>query len=264
MKKQICIIMAGLMMLFAGSAMANVATSNSGSYAQQGQGQVQGQTQNQVASGNVAFNNSFNGSQPIRYLPVASNVQYSGLKPQMFARPQTDKGENFISANSLIALMGAWNVNEMEDLDLDMDDITVDITTVGKLSESERVVYDDITVVNFMIQGSDTEKALKASGKKALAIGTIKCDSDDVNSAELFMVLAQKAREFGATNVVLIGEGVKLELESDGWGIGLSYNYAGVNSDASGYGQVGAGGTGISGGSANYHKMPYLMFAFKQ
>jgi len=263
MKKIVSILIACSMLFCGGIAFADSA---SDAIAQQEQGQVQGQgqSQNQVASGNVAFNNSFNGSQPIRYLPSASSVSYQGLKPQMFARPQTDKGENFISANSLITLMGAWNVNEIEDDDLDIDDIQIDVTTVGQLDEDERLMADEIAVVNFMIQGSEDEKALKKSGVKTLAIGTIKCDSDDINSAELFMVLAQKARDFGATNVVLIGEGVKLELESDGWGIGLSYNYAGVSSDASGYGQVGAGGTGISGGSASYHKMPYLMFAFKK
>ena len=57
---------------------------------------------------------------------------------------------------------------------------------------------------------------------------------------------------------------IKIELESSGWGIGFSYNYASVNSDAYGQGSVGAGGTGISGGSASYKKMPYLTFAFMQ
>jgi len=40
----------------------------------------------------------------------------------------------------------------------------------------------------------------------------------------------------------------------------LSYNYAGVNSTATGQGQVGAGGTGYSTGTANYNKLPYLSF----
>ncbi|RLA58070.1 MAG: hypothetical protein DRQ78_12730 [Epsilonproteobacteria bacterium] len=261
MNKIVSVLMVCSVLLCAGVSFADTSTE---SIAQQDQAQNQGQAQNQIASGNVAFSNSFNGSAPIRYLPSASSVNYSGLKPQMFARPDVDKGENFISANSLITLMGAWNVDAMSDEDLDEDDIQIDITTVGVLDENERLMADDIVEVTFMIQGSAEEKALKTAGTKALAIGTIKCDTDDINSAELFMVLAKIAREFGATNVILIGEGVKLELESDGWGIGLSYNYAGVTSASTGYGQVGAGGTGISGGSASYHKMPYLMFAFKK
>jgi len=108
MKKQLCIIMAALMVLFAGNAFAakSYATSSSGSYAQQGQGQgqAQQQSQNQILknSGNsaVAFNNSFNGSKPIRYLPVASDVQYMGPAPQMFSRPQQDKGDEFIAAKN--------------------------------------------------------------------------------------------------------------------------------------------------------------------
>jgi hypothetical protein len=229
----------------------------------QGQTQKQIQDQSQILanSGNsaVSFENSFNSSSPIRYLPLATDITYTGMAPQMFSRPSQDKGENFISAQNIISLMGAWSVSELSDEDLDLSDIEIDITNVGMMADRSDVYVES---VNFSIQGSDVAKSLKSS--KVIAIGTVKCESEDINSVELFMALALKARDCGASNVILIGEGVKIKLESFGWGIGFSYNYAGVTSDAYGTGQVGAGGTGVSGGSASYHKLPYLMFAFKK
>ena len=174
----------------------------------------------------------------------------------MFTRPLPDRGANFIAARNLIALMGAWHVKQLEDFDIDMGDIDVDITKV--LLDGATTDCDTVT---FMLQGSNEYKALKANGNEIIAIGTIKCDDADINSAELFMVLAQKAHELGGTHVVLLGEGVKLELQSSGFGLGMSYNYATINSHAYGQGQVGAGGTGYSKGWASYDKFPYLSFA---
>jgi hypothetical protein len=262
MKKIIAIIMSIAVIGLAGNAFAG-ASSVSGSYAQQGQGQGQGQSQTfsptmeNVGNSAVVFQDSFNGAKPIRYTPVASDIQYQGLSPQMFSRPEPDKGENFIAAKTLVELMGAWKVSEINDEDIDESEIFVDMTMVGKAEASDDA--DDDTV-NFALKGSPESKAIR-SAHKTIALGTIKCDEDDINSAELFMILAKKAYAVGAHNVILLSEGIKIELESSGWGLGFSYNYASVNSDLYGQGSVGAGGTGISGGSASYKKMPYLTFA---
>ncbi len=258
MNKLVSLVLAVAMVVCCSTAWAS--DNSSDAYQEQGQGQAQ----NLANSGNsaVVFENSFNGSQPVRYLPQASSVSYS-QGPQMFSRPEADKGENFVSANSLITLMGAWKVNEMTDDDFDTDDVDMDITTINTTSLDVSGL-EAITEINFSIQGSDASNILTANKNTILAMGTVKCDDMDVNSFELFLAVAKKAKELGASNVVLIGEGVKIELTSFGWGLGFSYNYAGVNSDLSGTGQVGAGGTGISGGSANYNKMPYLTFALME
>jgi len=270
MKKFLSAICISAMFAFASVALAVDVPSYGGTYSgsnanaiqEQGQTQGQGQAQELSNSGNsaVVFENSFNGAKPIRYLPMASDVTYTGMAPQMFSRPQQDKGENFIAATNLITLMAAWNVADLSDDDFDLDDVIIDITTIG-ITTKDAIGIENLNSVKFCIQGTDDAKALKTNGSKILALGTIKSDDEETNSFELFYAIAKKAKELGGSNVVLIGEGVKLELESSGWGIGLSYNYAGVNSDSSGYGQVGAGGTGISGGHASYHKMPYLAFA---
>lgn len=235
----------------------------------QGQGQAQNQSQAQILanSGNsaVVFDGSFNGADPIRYLPMATDVHYQGMSPQMFSRPQQDKGENFISAVNLINMMGAWSINDLSDPDFDLDDVDIDLTIVNKSSDlSSNILVDDDAKIMFCIQGTDVEKNIKSQGSKILALGTIKSDDEDINSIELFYALAMKAKEIQGSNIILIGEGVKIELKSSGWGVGLSYNMATVNSDAYGQGSVGAGGTGISGGSASYSKMPYLTFAIME
>ena len=216
-----------------------------------------------VDSGNsaVTFKDSFNGAKPIRYLPIPTEVSYTGLAPQMFSQPEKDRGAQFIAANNLIGLMGAWSVNELEDTDFDMGDVDIDITEVGKTDLTPEQIAE-IDRIEFAVQGSETQKVWKTIDRKVLAIGTIYTDDEEVNSAELFMALAVKAKERGARGVVLLGEGVKIELTSSGWGLGLSYNMATVDSDYNGRGSVGAGGTGVSGGKAGYIKMPYLTFSF--
>ena len=234
----------------------------------QGQGQGQGQTQGIANSGNssvkdsgnssVKFQNSFNGSKPIRYTPIPTDVVFGNM-PSLFTSPLGNKGHNFIAAKNMIDLISQWNVMSMSDADFDVDDdVNIDITMVGKS------LNDDVKVVTFYIQGSDVDKELKAKGNKPIAVGSINTDEVDVNSPELYMALVNKAKEIGANNVVLMSEGVELELVSSGWGIGASYNYASVNSDAHGQGSVGAGGTGYSKGHAKYDKKPFLTFAFVQ
>jgi hypothetical protein len=68
-----------------------------------------------------------------------------------------------------------------------------------------------------MLDGSDNVKSLKAKGSlHTLALGTIKCDDGNINSAELFMILAKKAQSIGANKIILLSEGVKVRLKSSG------------------------------------------------
>jgi len=225
----------------------------------QGQGQGQGQSQGIANSGNssINFKNSFNGSKPIRYTPVPTDVQFGNM-PSLFASPLGNKGHNFIAAKNMIDLISQWNVMSINDADFDVDDVNIDITIVGK------PLGQEVKNVVFCIQGSDVSNELKVKGNKPIAIGSINTDDIDVNSPELYMALVKKAKEIGAHHIVLMSEGVELELVSSGWGIGASYNYASVNSDAYGQGSVGAGGTGYSRGHAKYDKKPFLTFAFVQ
>lgn len=270
--KRIIVLLSALMLIIAGSAFAGnpvKVETTSTAVAQQQQGQVQvshgggGGSVNNSGNSGVTFKDSFNGAKPIRYLPTPSDITYTGMAPQMFSRPSTDKGPNFISANNLIGMMGAWYVEDLADDDFTLKDAKIDITKVrgSSLSQMER---DSIERIDFAVQGSETQQVWKTNERRVVAIGTIYTKEKDVNSAELFMALAIKAREHGANAVVLMGEGVTVDLSSFGWGIGFSYNMAKVNSDPDGEGSVGAGGTGISGGRASYSKMPYLTFAVLQ
>ena len=241
---------------------AGTSSSSSTGFAQQEQVQVQSTASGVYNSGNsgVSFKDSFNGAEPIRYLPNASGITYTGMAPQMFSRPSDDNGANFIRANNMIGMIDAWSVDDLADEDFEVSDVEIDITTVGKTPLTEDQIKDT-KVIHFAIQGSETQLVWKEN-RKVIAMGGMQAGDKAINSVELFMTLAVKAKQLGATAVVIMGEGVKINLKSFGWGVGFSYNMAKVDSDPSGTGSVGAGGTGFSGGTAGYTKMPYLTFSF--
>ena len=81
---------------------------------------------------------------------------------------------------------------------------------------------------------------------------------DKSNSASLAIAIGKKAQALGCNTVIFLTEGSSKQIESSGWGIGLSYNYASVGSNASDNGSVGAGGTGYSQGKAGYKDLIYL------
>ena len=197
----------------------NLKTNSSTANSTQAQAQHQGQDQknlnvlNDVGNSTVAFKDSFNGSKPIRYLPIASDIVYSGLQPSMFSQPKKDNGGNFISAKNLVKYIGKWNVSKIYDNDINEDDINIDLTIIDNASNSA----EDVNIINFMLDGSEVVKMLKTKGSlHTLALGTIDCDDNDINSAELFMVLAKKAKSIGASKIVLLSEGVKVKLKSSG------------------------------------------------
>ena len=249
-----------MIMAIAFVAFAYPAMSATSATAQQGQLQGQGQSQSQAAysgvanSGNsaVVFENAFNGSQPIRSLPLPSavNVDMRG-GPAMFARPEPDKGANFISARDLVQILNAVKIGNAE-----YDDEEIE-ANVQMLNNEAQPATDSEASVKFSLVGNG---GVYPAGFHPIAICTFKAEGP-VTSATIAAALAHKARTLGATKIVFIREGVHRKLESTGYGIGLSYNYATVGSGQSGFGGVGAGGTGWSHGSAEYLSMPYLTAA---
>jgi hypothetical protein len=236
-------------LLFASSAQAA-----STAVAQQGQGQSQNQATMSAAtvsqSGNsaVSFTDSFNGSEPIRGLPLPSGVTVDTRGgPAMFSRPEADKGPNFISAVDLIALL---NNAVAEDMEYDEGALKIG---VQMLNEEDANAAEG-KPLHFSLVGKG---GAYGQAFKPVAILTLEAE-DEVNSAVLAAGLAHKAKELGCSEITFIREGVVRELTSTGYGIGLSYNYATVGSGTNGYGGVGAGGTGWSHGSARYLSFPYM------
>jgi len=99
----------------------------------------------------------------------------------------------------------------------------------------------------------------KPEAEKIIPVGliTVKATSKDSLSADVLAECMERARELGANSIHVMAEGAQRELKSFTWGIGISYSQASMANGGKG-GSLGGGGTGISGGTAGYHDMPWL------
>jgi len=230
----------------------------------QGQAQGQGQFQSNIASGNVAFTNSFNGSEQIRYLPVPSSVAVDMRGgPSMFGRPNyEDNGPNFLSMRDTVMLLNAVDLANAEvddegDIDMAVQLLLSKDDIKSALAEQDENIGQDQKAISFSILEKDR---IYANGDfTPLAVVSLKADDGDtINSVSLAVALARKARSVGGTKIVFVREGSIKRLSSWGVGLGLASNYAQVNSDGNGYGSTGTGGTGWSWGEAEFISLPYL------
>jgi len=205
-------------------------------------------------SGNAMFSNSFNGAKPIRYLPVPAALPIENYQPSIFGRADyADKGPNFISMRQLVYAMN------YVDLTADVEgERSIEVVTqmmVPLPDGHPRKVEPSKAKVVFEINDGDAVN----SGFKPIAVLTVRTKRPDKsNSASLAIQIGRLAQHMKATHVVFLTEGSSKEMQSSGWGIGFSYNYASVNSDPNGNGSVGSGGFGYSQGKAGYKDLIYL------
>ena len=234
----------------------------------QNQGQVQSQSSAGGAvlnSGNsaVSFSNSFNGSEPIRSLPIPQAAAYDTRGgPAYFGRPNYQStGPNFMSMNNLVSVLNHMDLNEIEAND--EGDIELVGQLLNALDDEEILEVDGASAEEnkptFSLN-SDADVMSTAGGNfRPIAVVTLKAtDNNSMNSASLAVALASYAKEVRGNRIVLIQEGVVKKLSSFGVGIGLASNYATVGSDGNDVGSTGAGGTGWSWGEAQYFSLPYL------
>ena len=253
MKKLIGITL--VLLLCTGSAFAQtgaIGQATATSEQTQGQAQTQGNANSLANIGNsaVVLENSFNGAEPIRYLPVPTSVPMENYQGQMFSNPNyADHGPNFVSMNQVVDALNAVDLNAV-DQDL-VDKVRIVPQMLGRagkqMKRSERVRFElagnKETMANFM----------------PIAMFNLRVKKPDkINSVGLAIAIALKARELGARRIVLLTEGSSKELSSWGIGLGFSYNYASVGSKPSDAGAVGAGGTGWSMGKGKYDSLIYL------
>ncbi len=236
-------------------------------HAQQGQVQYQaaggGHGGSVANSGNVTFRDSFNGAEPIRYLPVPSVMPLENYQPAIFGRlPYEDKGPDFISMRQLVHAMNYV-------------DLTAEVTGEKRIRVTTQMLQPlppghpkkdkkgvksskelrDKAKVKFEINDG---KAVN-DGFMPIAVLSVETEKPDKsNSASLALKIGKIAKHMKANTVVFLTEGSTKEVVSSGWGIGFSYNYASVGSKPSDSGQVGSGGFGYSQGKASYDNLIYL------
>lgn len=179
----------------------------------------------------------------------------------MFARPEPNTGPNFLSMNNLISVLNAIDLNTAEVND--EGDVEIVAQVLRELDDEQLLEVDAATDEDnqprFMLNSDPDVMSTAGAGFTPLAVVTLKADDNDtMNSATLAVKLAKYAKSVRANRIVLVQEGIVRRLQSTGYGIGFSGNYATVGSDGNDVGSTGASGTGWSRGTAEYFALPYL------
>lgn len=223
------------------TAVSSFAESNAGAYADQRQ------------ANSLDMSNSFNSGDPIRQLPlsVSPPVEMRG-GPAYFSGPGMDMGPQFIPASQLVAVLNAVDTAQEFIGDDEDEDIDAYVTIFNKEVEPK------CKCVKFEIINKETRYELRAP----LAIGSVTTGEESVTSASLAAKLCKIAHSVGASKVVIMREGIVAQLESTGWGIGLSNSVNVSNSSPTGIGGMAVSGTGYSSGQAHYIKLPYMTVTF--
>jgi hypothetical protein len=202
----------------------------------QGQGQGQQQDVNQTFEGTSTF-------------LVPGGIRYP-MGPNYFAPPAANPGPNFIPAKKLHLLGNSWRVVVQKNIAESKRAEIVNFVDLRLRKEGEEIVmYDRIKTYTSMPKGK----------MEKLGFGSVAAKSKKVTSMDMLAEAILAAHEVGGNGVVLLSEGIRDELQTFGWGIGLTWTSANVSRSQE-TGSVGVGGTGISGGSAGYTKLPWIQF----
>jgi hypothetical protein len=232
------------------------------------QGQQQGQTAisggGSVAnSGNatVGFNNSFNGAEPIRYLPVPAALPIENYQATIFGRPDyQDKGADFVSMRQLIEAMNYVDLKADVAGEKSIRVVTQMLIPLPeghpkKTPKDKSKITEKPLKIAFEINDGEAVN----NGFKPIAVLSVQTKKPDKsNSASLAVKIGKVAAHMKANTVIFLTEGSSKKLYSSGWGVGFSYNYAQVGSKPSDNGSVGSGGFGYSQGQAGYKDLVYL------
>lgn len=97
-----------------------------------------------------------------------------------------------------------------------------------------------------------------------IAIGTVAATNKKSLSADVLAATIVAASDRGANYIQFLAEGVNLEVDASGFGIGLNATKATIGSSQNDQSAVGTGGTGYSRGWAGYIDYPWLQFTLSQ
>jgi hypothetical protein len=95
----------------------------------------------------------------------------------------------------------------------------------------------------------------KQEGHKVIGYCTSEADDRKTSMLEVMAAAALDALEEGADVLQITAQGASRDTIASGWGIGLSYTSASVNSNS---GSVGSGGTGYSSAWAGMRDKPWI------
>lgn len=161
------------------------------------------------------------------------------------------------------------SVTDLEDwlmygnvFDLDtLDNLTGRTTVPGTL----RIGYKTVTVTQVpKVDESEKPEKMKILLKsqvngvyKRVATITVKATNLDVTTEKLIAAAALEAAAYGASEIHVLDAGMHRVMKGSGWGIGVYYYAANLNS-AETSGGMGGGGTGFSTGESGYQDKPWV------
>ena len=192
-----------------------------------------------AATGNANNNQTFHASD--RAYVVPGGVQY-GHMPGYFG--ENKPGHQFITLDKLMMYNTTWEIKAKYP--------NISGLKLNYTPHTKKVAKEDQSKVVICTKKMFDKTKFEI---KILGVGTINSSNKDIISSDLLDKVLYNASLYGATHIQFLGEGTNVELQSSGWGIGLSYTKA---SDTS----VSTGGTGFSTGWAGYHNLPWQQFFF--
>ena len=178
-----------------------------------------------------------------RGFAVPGDIPIPAQGPAYFGN--TTPGPQFQSMKTVLIYKNTFTVNELTIMAKGCD---VDVMPNPLISKPAK----DATLA------SDV-KIFLSKPATATLVGfiTVKSGDDDDVSVDVMAKAALEAQKMGGNAIHITAEGVKRQLKSFGWGIGLSNSTATMSSSEQ-TGTITSGGFGISGGHAGYVDFPWL------
>jgi len=250
MKKLITIIaVLSMVFCFSGMALADVNT-NSGAGTIGLDNQAQSQGQGQSMNNNIVFpeskdvTRSINDGKGYRGFANQAEISYPGM-PSYFG-PAVRNG-NVRGVKSIIMYKDTFTRADVAEL---LKGVSVDENRlVPQVKDEDKKDTDSVKVV--------LVPPAKEDVLRQCAIINAQATKEGASSVNALAAAIISALDAGADTLLITAEGAGCKLTSNGWGIGLAWTTAVINT-AENTGNTGSGGMGITGGSAGYKSLPWV------
>ena len=255
MKRTFIIVFTLFAMVFAGSAIAQDQTTNTGVIVP-GIGQGQGQGQSQAINGPLFVDNTVNEAADLskgRGFAIPGEMVFPGT-PGYFG--EATPGHRFIPLNKLLMFTTVWDVAKAKQMLAGYDGMK-------DIEIRDLVATDDTLELDKVYCGIAMPQELGATSVDQLSIGAIAATSKASISADVFAAAVVAAADRKANYIMFMAEGVNREVVAQGFGIGFNFTRATLTGPGTNEGSnVGTGGLGYSKGWAGYTDNPWLQFTF--
>lgn len=197
---------------------------------------------------NILHNQSFGmvSNSKSGNFPIPSNP-HRVMLPIYYNDPGTHNS-NYVQILSIIQFQDTFSYQDLITLEGDGDVDLLINSIKNKVVPSQRQTH--ITIM-FPVRG--------VSVPRGVFIGHISGEADDDNTTTVSCLAkaAQEAMDRGANVLYITNQGALRILKAFGWGVGVSFTKARLDSDMQS-GNTGSVGMGMSGGHSQYEEEPFI------